>query len=441
VDIGFLKKAGLIFLLSSGLMITLTAQETRIDGAEEDAAVFEEPVEADIFTEAEGKILRWQINPGEVVEIKKFTNQWVTVTENKKTENVERNLIDRIVLIGTEKDPDMGYGVNGNFYSMIRYGVGSGTLYEENETDYSSFHIDPRGRFTVDKDLYMPNLRNFPVFPEKRDPAPGLNRLMQGETWSIPAEEIFKADTLIHIPYQVKYEYLGEAVMKIGDERKRVHKIGMNIEVSFNFPPSAQSGTPMKMFGYGSAVMVWDEAAFIPLYLREEYNLMVTYPENLTHEFVIHSKTYYKKLQDVEEREKISQKIIEEVQNDGDIRVDVKPEGISLSIPDILFEKNSSKLDKENKAALDKVITILKKYPEKNLLVRGHTDTDGTYEYNKELSTDRARTVAEYILQMGGGNVDQLSYEGISYDEPVADNSTPEGRGLNRRVEIILLHY
>ena len=103
----------------------------------------------------------------------------------------------------------------------------------------------------------------------------------------------------------------------------------------------------------------------------------------------------------------------------------------------ILFDFNKSTLKKEAKAELDKFAQDMADMPLTNINVYGHTDNVGTEEANKKVSDQRARAVAAYLMKKGIDK-DRVLAEGLSYDFPVADNSTAEGRAQNRRVEIYI---
>lgn len=103
----------------------------------------------------------------------------------------------------------------------------------------------------------------------------------------------------------------------------------------------------------------------------------------------------------------------------------------------ILFNTSSSTLNETSKAALKKFAANLADLPETDLTILGHTDNTGTPEYNEKLSVQRAASVAGF-LQNCGMSVDRMTIEGRSFHEPVADNSTKEGRLQNRRVEIYI---
>ena len=88
---------------------------------------------------------------------------------------------------------------------------------------------------------------------------------------------------------------------------------------------------------------------------------------------------------------------------------------------------------------LDRIAEILLKYPEKRILVGGHTALSGTYEARFQISLERAQAVAEYLLSKRVRTRDRMRVRGYGADQPVADNRTGEGMHQNRRVEITIL--
>ena len=103
----------------------------------------------------------------------------------------------------------------------------------------------------------------------------------------------------------------------------------------------------------------------------------------------------------------------------------------------ILFNTSSSTLSDASKSALKKFAANMADLPDTDLTILGHTDNTGTAQYNDKLSVERANSVASY-LQTCGLSRDRMNIEGRSFHEPVADNSTREGRLQNRRVEIFI---
>lgn len=104
----------------------------------------------------------------------------------------------------------------------------------------------------------------------------------------------------------------------------------------------------------------------------------------------------------------------------------------------ILYATNSSTLSDASKSALRNFSNSLKANMDTNLKIVGFTDNTGKVDYNQVLSEKRAKSVYDYLTQQGI-STDRMYYEGRGVHDPVATNDTPEGRSLNRRVEIVIL--
>ncbi len=101
----------------------------------------------------------------------------------------------------------------------------------------------------------------------------------------------------------------------------------------------------------------------------------------------------------------------------------------------IFFETNSDKLKVASQVQLDELAEILKRYEEANLIIEGHTDSQGEDAYNMTLSQKRTESVKTYL--MGKGIMEsRLTATGFGESKPIADNNTSTGRAKNRRVEL-----
>ncbi len=106
-----------------------------------------------------------------------------------------------------------------------------------------------------------------------------------------------------------------------------------------------------------------------------------------------------------------------------------------LVLNNIEFVVDSSELTMDAKSTLDQVADAIKARPDiKSMSVIGHTDSTGSDAYNQSLSEKRAAAVADY-LRSAGANCRFVS-SGSGEKQPIADNSTEEGRARNRRVEL-----
>lgn len=113
-------------------------------------------------------------------------------------------------------------------------------------------------------------------------------------------------------------------------------------------------------------------------------------------------------------------------------------EGIVVTFDEgsgVKFATNQSNLNASSQATLDKLLNVMNEYQGTEVLVAGHTDSQGAEEYNLELSRKRASSVRDYLSTHGiASNRIAMTYSGET--SPKATNETAEGRAQNRRVEI-----
>lgn len=115
----------------------------------------------------------------------------------------------------------------------------------------------------------------------------------------------------------------------------------------------------------------------------------------------------------------------------------IKP-GEIVVLQNVYFEFDKSELLTESYPELNKLVNYLHKNPEIHIEISGHTDNIGTVEYNQQLSEARAKAVVDYLTGKGIES-NRLSYKGYGSSQPIADNSTEEGRAKNRRVELVVI--
>jgi len=111
--------------------------------------------------------------------------------------------------------------------------------------------------------------------------------------------------------------------------------------------------------------------------------------------------------------------------------------GLVVTLGDMLFETGNAQLTGNAFANLGKLSNFLNKYPERSLVIEGHTDSVGSESSNQSLSQRRADSVRQYLLQQGVA-ANRLTAVGKGESYPVASNDSTSGRALNRRVEVII---
>lgn len=105
---------------------------------------------------------------------------------------------------------------------------------------------------------------------------------------------------------------------------------------------------------------------------------------------------------------------------------------------DIHFDHDKSNIKPEFVGEVDKAARFLAQYPNSDAIIEGHTDSNGTDEYNRGLSQRRAETVKQALIYKHGVKPSRLTAVGYGESRPIATNDTPDGRYTNRRVMVII---
>lgn len=146
----------------------------------------------------------------------------------------------------------------------------------------------------------------------------------------------------------------------------------------------------------------------------------------------------------MEESEQLAEKIqeaVDEKELGNEIDIDFTSQYVQLTLKGaLLFDSGSTLLKEEAKPVLDQVGRVLERYAAGTIEIEGHTDnvpmSGAKYSNNDELSSGRALSVFDYLLSVTNLDPANIKHAGRGEYVPVADNSTPEGRTRNRRVEI-----
>lgn len=124
-------------------------------------------------------------------------------------------------------------------------------------------------------------------------------------------------------------------------------------------------------------------------------------------------------------------------ENNGcpDVKIEAKDlEAINVAAKDVQFETASANLKQNSLSKLDRIVSIMEKYPKYKLRIEGHTDNQGEAVKNQKLSEARAQSCFEYIRSKGVSKR-RLIYKGYGEKRPIDSNETPAGKANNRRVE------
>ena len=131
----------------------------------------------------------------------------------------------------------------------------------------------------------------------------------------------------------------------------------------------------------------------------------------------------------------------------GEIKITQLQGKLTVNLVDrILFDSGKAQVKEDGRKVLDKVGAVLNRVADKNIRIEGHTDNvpittelRSKYPSNWELSTARATAVARYLQDHDKVDPARLVAAGYGEYHPVSPNNTPEGRALNRRIEIVLV--
>ncbi len=367
----------------------------------------------------------WNLAKDERIEMVKTADvkYYVNAKLNRKFE--ERNIID---ITCTEKSDKLNR-VHGVFSVHEKeQGANSFKMINQIKVD---FLIEPSGKFIVRKGDYMPNLRHIPSFSEKD--------VKVNDSWTANGEMVldnFSRPFMLTFP--VNYTF----VNVIKDNEKDIAVINyyysINVDTSGTGYPA---DFPIRISGENKGVLHWDIANNKPRDIQDAYQIAFIFATGeqklASAEFHMNIKTENSLYKNFTPKEKETAK--EELQKDlpEGVDADVEKRGIVLRMNDLLFDFDKHDLREDTRSKLDQIAEAIKKrYPDREIIVEGHTDSRGEKSYNQSLSEKRAMRVSDYLRSKSGH--DKFSYKGYGQSIPLGDNSTDEGRAKNRRVEIII---
>ena len=139
-----------------------------------------------------------------------------------------------------------------------------------------------------------------------------------------------------------------------------------------------------------------------------------------------------------DQMDKQAKKIEEEIPGAEVKRVE---DGIVVTFDEnsgVYFDTNKSNVNAASQGTLNKLVNVLKEYPETNVVIIGHTDSTGNDAYNMTLSEKRAKSVTNYFISNGLAS-GRFTTKWFGEEQPEHDNATPEGRAKNRRVNVVIV--
>jgi outer membrane protein OmpA-like peptidoglycan-associated protein len=298
----------------------------------------------------------------------------------------------------------------------------------------SKFDRDPQGFITIDRNFYMPVVRNVPVFLDQD--------LNPGDTWSAEGHEThdfrdsFGITEPYRIPFTAHYTFLGRR------QWAGVEYPAFSVSYRIFTEPEAIGGSlwPRRILGASDQIIYWDTPLGQVAAYEEVFRMVFELSDGNTVEYRGSAEAEIIESPQMDKAE-IIREIEDHITRIGipDTSVRVVDEGISISLENVQFQPDSAELSRGEKTKLDQIIGILQQYGDRDILIGGHTALAGGEADRMALSLERAAAVADFLIEKKVRTPDRIVVRGYGAERPVGDNTTEAGRRKNRRVEITIL--
>ena len=329
----------------------------------------------------------------------------------------------------TPQSSDEGFLYNGNFY--VNQDTRKGVSFVTNgihEAISSSFLMDDNGNIQMLDDNGYPSFRSFPSFPKKN--------VEKGETWEAKAERAvdpLNKNVFTRMPMYIQYTYLRDEVYN-GEEvyllsAKWATRYGLGTKyIDEEGDPELTAAT-----GNHNASICISKANGKVIVVRDTVDETFSYADGnkIAFKGTISLFTEYPPSIDEE-------KVVPEIAKIDNIDIEKTEAGLLMNLQNLQFKPDSSELLPGENERLSKLADILKKFPNSQFLVEGHTASTGNPKGEMNLSLERAYSIVKELVNRGVSEK-QFICKGSGGTKPAADNATPEGRAKNRRVEITIL--
>lgn len=324
---------------------------------------------------------------------------------------------------------DSGNLYDGNFYvnQDTRRGVSYVTT-GIHDAIPSVFNISEDGKLSMIEDNGYPTFRSFPSFPQKE--------INIGESWEAEAERTvdpLNKGIFTKMPMYIKYTYLRDEIYHEEEVFLLSAKWATRYGTGTKFYDPDGDNQLLSASGNHSATMYISKKTGNAIVVRDSVEEMFTYSDGnkITFKGTISLFTEYPPTINSDE-------IIPLVTEVEGVNVEKTNAGLKLTLSDLKFKPNSSELLDGEKIRLLQIAEVLKKVPKSQFLVEGHTASTGNPNGEMNLSIERAHAIVNELVKLGI-NPESFICKGSGSLKPIADNSTPEGKAKNRRVEITIL--
>jgi outer membrane protein OmpA-like peptidoglycan-associated protein len=199
---------------------------------------------------------------------------------------------------------------------------------------------------------------------------------------------------------------------------------------------------PIRVVGESHQKYWWDVAGRKPIFYDENFDFVFSFNTGDDIEFKGNADGRLIQSPPLD-RAQVAQEIQKQIdiQHIPDIKVRPTDQGVTITMENVNFPPNSDALMPAEQEKLRRIAEVLKKYQERDIAITGHTARAQGYteEDYQKLSDQRAQAAANFLLSIGARRAEQITSRGMGARIPVGDNSTEEGRRMNRRVEITIL--
>ena len=297
---------------------------------------------------------------------------------------------------------------------------------------------------------FLPTVRNVPSFPSEK--------IQIGQSWQAEGlevhdcRELFQMNDALSIPFTATYTYSDTITVNSSENHNNFEKNSKSesktlhiIDVYYNFFQDNTSGQYYKNSnfagarGYAKQKIYWDTQKNEIDHFQEEFQIkMVDFYGNT---YIFNGKSQGEVTEFTSVNSKANVKKLQETfknYNLDNVNVSQGEKGLTLSIENIQFEPDSDKLLPSEQKKLQKIGEVLKQF-NNDLLITGHCAERGTESARQALSESRAKSVADFLIKNNIRSEYHIFTQGKGSTQPVASNTTEEGRSRNRRVEITIM--
>ena len=348
-------------------------------------------------------------------------------------------IVNRVSIEVTGVNED-GSGVhNASFMASDESNSAKGKHFSWGNTYKSTYTRAKNGVFTISDELFMPVIRNLPIFP--------ASDVKKGEKWTAngyEAEDLrraFKMDKPYIVPFSAQYTYIGPQVQNDG---RTLYEVRVSYNIYYDSPSPqgslAKQDYPAQTMGHSEQTLFFDAEKGALDHYSEKFRIVIDTSWGNRYDFRGSSESVVQDfVRTADEKTVESVKDIVENLNIENVKVTAGENGLTISLENIKFYPDSDKLLESEMSKIEMIAEVVKRYPNNDLLITGHTARAGSVESQDKLSVERAEAVAELFIEMGVKEREHIFTKGMGSRSPVAPSDTEENKARNRRVEITIL--